>query len=333
MASTAQPLLEHSKRSFLSFLSLFSWSNLSRCQILERFALSLYPTTVLFIHFVRWLQPTPHPDTSSSGSGSGSGNGEVTVELWNTFLSYLKDPSNALNVYGMEYGWMWVSLVLLVNYLAMRRFETRLSRSAYTALNGDTASSAGAGADASAGADLSGDGDGAGASADDSGKALLIRFALATVYWLFITHVFFAPFNPLWPTGFKPSGHVFLISHGSLVLWYEVLIPFSASGRSHSLSTQPRRPGLIIAGVGAAAAAAAALVVGLFWFMLIFTNLYFHTFLECVMGLIAGYALGLPMYRFRMLYKKPGFGHDGRNGEDSEGESLAAFEQSSYSSV
>lgn len=238
----------------------------------------------------------------------------VTAVSWHTFLAYFKDPSNALNVYGMEYGWLWVSVVLLFNQLLVRRFNTASTGLVYTAL--------------SAGAEGILSGERTGISAN--GTRLLIRFALATTYWFVITQLFFASSNPLWPSQFNPSGHVFLITHGSLILWYEVFLP---SSLGLTIIPEPRRTLFQRLGLVGAVVPAVA-VLGLFWFMLIFTNLYFHTFLECAMGLVAGYAFSFPLYTMRTLYK-PDFEHDLDrigNGDDSEGESLAAFEQSSYSS-
>lgn len=72
-----------------------------------------------------------------------------------------------------------------------------------------------------------------------------------------------------WVGGHDPSGHVFLLVHSSLFMFFE-FIPFRAGVNQIS---QWFVMGLI----------------GLWWFMLLMTNVYFHSITEKVVGLLFGY--------------------------------------------
>ncbi|CAX42244.1 inositol phospholipid biosynthesis protein, putative [Candida dubliniensis CD36] len=98
-----------------------------------------------------------------------------------------------------------------------------------------------------------------------------------------------------WIGGHDPSGHVFLMIHSSLYLFNEMINYWpNWSYIKHNISqlltsTRPltindrllllwNTPQLIIIGL-----------IGLWWFMLLMTNIYFHSSLEKLVGLIFGY--------------------------------------------
>lgn len=82
--------------------------------------------------------------------------------------------------------------------------------------------------------------------------------------------------------GHDLSGHVFLLTHASLFLIYEVLLPVFVTG-SDSRTTAPTR-------------AAGAVVVG-WWWMLLMTAAYFHTPKEKFTGLVTGLVSWLCVYK------------------------------------
>lgn len=75
-----------------------------------------------------------------------------------------------------------------------------------------------------------------------------------------------------WAEGYDPSGHLFVVSQSSLLLWYEVIGPISRHKQRFS-----------------ALAISTALFMSVLWWMLVMTNLYFHSFAESIAGLAAGY--------------------------------------------
>lgn len=90
-----------------------------------------------------------------------------------------------------------------------------------------------------------------------------------------------------WEGGSDPSGHMFIIAHGSLYLWFEIFLPAMESPH-----TNPgKRVGLLGKLTGF------TLVV--FWWMLLMTNIYdFHSFTERLAGLVWGYIEVLAVYIF-----------------------------------
>lgn len=86
-----------------------------------------------------------------------------------------------------------------------------------------------------------------------------------------------------WSGGLDPSGHMFLLAHGSLILWFEILLP--ALNSRHQ--TQRLSP-LSKATIG---------LLGIFWWMFFVTNIYyFHSFFERLTGLIWGYVSVVLVY-------------------------------------
>lgn len=114
-----------------------------------------------------------------------------------------------------------------------------------------------------------------------------------------------------WEGGHDPSGHVFLMVHLSLYLFFEMMqfidgdvltkwksfySKFKAKPSISSLGlfvlNHPYLPALWL--------------VGLWWFMLLMTNIYFHTILEKLVGLGFGYLISLVYLvpRWRVKEKK-----------------------------
>lgn len=102
-----------------------------------------------------------------------------------------------------------------------------------------------------------------------------------------------------WAGGVDPSGHMFLLAHGSLYLWFEIMLPAfnsrqasttssSASSTKHNNTNKPRLSTL---------AKATAALLFIFWWMMLMTNMYyFHSFLERLSGLIWGYVEAVVVY-------------------------------------
>lgn len=174
--------------------------------------------------------------------------------------SYFSQKHNIFNVVFVKYGWLWTTLVFLVHLS-----RVRASRS----------------------------------------KALL-RWGIATVWWILITQWCFGPpimdraflvtggacktlnddlansrtgmTTPVrimtgatckiqggkWSGGHDLSGHVFLLTHASLFLWSE-LLPFLKAGLWGGFENS-----------------AVYFILGMWWWMLLMTGIYFHTWIEKV---------------------------------------------------
>jgi len=180
--------------------------------------------------------------------------------------SYFSHKRNLVNVVFVKYGWFWTTAVFLLHM-------SRLSSS--------------------------------------SKPKALLRWALATVWWISVTQWFFGP--PLmdrtflitggacevlnkanadpndagmskgemlltsaacklqggrWTGGHDLSGHVFLLTHASLFLWSEVL------------------PVLSTGFWGGVESGAVWGLLGMWWWMLLMTGVYFHTWTEKITGLV-----------------------------------------------
>jgi len=180
--------------------------------------------------------------------------------------SYFSHKRNLVNVVFVKYGWFWTTAVFLV-HMSRLRFSSKP-------------------------------------------KALL-RWMLATVWWISVTQWFFGP--PLmdrtflitggacevlnkanadpndagmskgemlltsaacklqggrWTGGHDLSGHVFLLTHASLFLWSEVL-PVLSTGFWGGVET-----------------GAVWGLLGMWWWMLLMTGVYFHTWTEKITGLV-----------------------------------------------
>ncbi|RPA86815.1 hypothetical protein BJ508DRAFT_410993 [Ascobolus immersus RN42] len=184
--------------------------------------------------------------------------------------NYFSKKSNLFNVYFVKYGWLWTTLVF---GLHAARLKPSLQLQA------------------------------------------IVRYGLATTFWIAITQWFFGPpimdrgftftggycelvaadrenvgsraeyimasaacrsANGQWKGGHDLSGHVFLLCHASLFLASEIW-PVVAKkvryGGSFDITTK-----------------AVLSLVGLWWWMLLMTSIYFHTTLEKVSGIVVAYA-------------------------------------------
>lgn len=99
-----------------------------------------------------------------------------------------------------------------------------------------------------------------------------------------------------WVGGHDPSGHVFLLIHSSLYLFFEIsqfwpgwpLVISDMKKLSHDLKLGRftlhhyimKNPSILV-----------IWLIGLWWFMLLMTNIYFHSILEKLVGLLFGYAI------------------------------------------
>lgn len=110
-----------------------------------------------------------------------------------------------------------------------------------------------------------------------------------------------------WEGGHDPSGHVFLLTHLSLYLFHEVL-PFWNLRRAQEAVADFRALRLLAVQlllnlphvvVGP--------LIGLWWFMLLMTNIYFHSVGEKFVGLMFGFvAVAVVYYAPRWLQSEKG---------------------------
>jgi len=117
--------------------------------------------------------------------------------------------------------------------------------------------------------------------------------------------------NGTWKGGHDPSGHVFLMVHSSLYLFFETVPYWQSFGQlCNSLKVYYHKfqvskqlgdligllmtmPQLFVAGL-----------IGLWWFMLLMTNIYFHSLGEKFVGLIFGYVGVVVLYYLPRLKKQ-----------------------------
>lgn len=107
-----------------------------------------------------------------------------------------------------------------------------------------------------------------------------------------------------WTGGHDPSGHVFLMIHSSIYLFWEIapywqswnhlvanvrsltnLLKLSHSRVSNVKTFVLQNPHILVIPL-----------IGLWWFMLLMTNLYFHSIAEKLVGLAFGYAINICIY-------------------------------------
>jgi hypothetical protein len=194
--------------------------------------------------------------------------------------SYFSQKGNLFNIVFVKYGWFWTSVAFLVHLTRLR--------------------------------------------VSSKSKAAL-RWVVATICWVIVTQWCFGP--PLmdrafvasggaceilaqpgaekmgtgklvltsaacklaggqWKGGYDLSGHVFLLTHASLFLWAE-LLPFLKLGQLGSMEN-----GVVFA------------TLAMWWWMLLMTGIYFHTWVEKVK--IPQVSLVETMLTFEL---DPGMGH------------------------
>ncbi|CUS12864.1 unnamed protein product [Tuber aestivum] len=211
--------------------------------------------------------------------------------------SHFSRKRNPFNVFFVKYGWLWTTLVFLIHASRLR----------------------------------------------SSSKArALLRYAVATIWWVLVTRWFFGPPimdqlflatrgkcqpadpDPMhaeeevgtaqmiftsaackvaggkWSGGHDLSGHVFLLTHASLFLWSELLPTLIHSGtagrESAGVSWSEIFPILIRSAAARRENAGGLALLVLWWWMLLMTGVYFHTWLEKATGWIAGIAQWAVLY-------------------------------------
>ncbi|KAL6451717.1 fit1 Acyl-coenzyme A diphosphatase fit1 [Candida maltosa Xu316] len=102
-----------------------------------------------------------------------------------------------------------------------------------------------------------------------------------------------------WIGGHDPSGHVFLMIHSSLYLFFETSSSFPSltvlkQNFNHFKRTTTLKEKLNV--VWNTPQVLVGLLLALWWFMLLMTNIYFHSILEKFAGLLFGYIGVLIMY-------------------------------------
>ncbi|GAO48351.1 hypothetical protein SAICODRAFT_60761 [Saitoella complicata NRRL Y-17804] len=91
-----------------------------------------------------------------------------------------------------------------------------------------------------------------------------------------------------WSGGYDLSGHVFILVHSSLFLWYE-LYPILADGGEAATH---------------AATKTVLSVLVLWWWMLLITAAFFHTWNEKITGLLAGFVEWAIVYFFAVRHPR-----------------------------
>lgn len=91
-----------------------------------------------------------------------------------------------------------------------------------------------------------------------------------------------------WQGGHDPSGHVFLLTHLSLYLFLE-MAPYWNNARIREAWALFRRSRLVPRLVTDFPHILVVSLVALWWFMLLMTNIYFHSLAEKAVGLAFGY--------------------------------------------
>lgn len=103
-------------------------------------------------------------------------------------------------------------------------------------------------------------------------------------------------FKGSWSGGYDPSGHVFLMIHSSIYLYFETSAWFSWTDLRnvvpqikqslHDRGYFETHKWLVLRGI---AQFLLVTLVSLWWFMLLMTNVYFHSIVEKLSGLVFGY--------------------------------------------
>lgn len=285
-----------------------------RLAIPDLVVLSFYPLIILLAHLVRVLGLVPEYAEGPASS----------------VLAFLTNKSNPLNVYVMELGWLWVSVLFGLHFwlTTWMSFKLAGSGSSHAGLQQQQ---------------------------QHWQRAAALRYAAATGLWCVVTQTWLggAPIldrlfvwtggrcelargagfgssvdsagaggvtlrsvcgpDGTW-VGFNASGHVFLATLGGCFLWFEVVYPVitgscsscsscsapygtfdsadadADAGCQDALPVPWPRYGLY------AVKAAAVLVMLLDWLMLVSTNLFFHSFGEALAGLAFAYSTVLAVY-------------------------------------
>ena len=274
----------------------------------ELIILSLYHLTTLISHILHALVSL----VSSSSSVAASAPSEPTTK---TVLGgtggFFGNKHNVLNTVFVKEGWFWVSLLALVQLWTLCR---PLVTKAATTNNDDDNTSDSAITETHRTAWTCKD-----VFYKSEPLRFLVRYAIVSLWFIFFTQWFFGlpimdrvfvltggscidksqtlaseiafqnvsskqckAMGGSWDQGYDPSGHLFLISQASLFLWYEILGPCIRSKQVFWL------------------ARVTVVFMTVFWWMMVITNIYFHSFLESFAGLAAGYlAIAMVYHIFR----------------------------------
>lgn len=112
-----------------------------------------------------------------------------------------------------------------------------------------------------------------------------------------------------WQGGHDPSGHVFLLTHSSIYLFFEMRqlgISYGLENlkgminRLTASKTWKQKFGVLGTHILANPSLLVMALISLWWYMLLMTNIYFHSILEKLVGLLCGYCISvlylLPRY-------------------------------------
>ncbi|ORY04426.1 hypothetical protein K493DRAFT_253502 [Basidiobolus meristosporus CBS 931.73] len=189
--------------------------------------------------------------------------------------SYFSDKRNLFNTAFVKYGWGWTSILYLPFVtIAFARLDIKKA------------------------------------------APFWFRWLLATLYWYFITQNFVGPSitdrfftwsggacsiddvhdsftckvnGGKWSGGHDMSGHCMLLIHASLFLWEELRIGWFNTRLNTRIKEQLSSR---LLGIGLIA------LWFLWWWMLLMTNVYFHTIREKVSGVLFGYFYWIVSYGF-----------------------------------
>lgn len=186
------------------------------------------------------------------------------VSLSNPHPSYFGEKRNIFNVIFVRQGWFWTTIAFIAHATHVHKNNNTTNRQSLL-------------------------------------KQQILRYTLATVWWYaFSQWLFGLPImdrvfvitggtcegvadgtavtsaacrshGGKWVGGHDPSGHSFLLVHSSLFLWFEILPTL-------------RKPAEAVPG----AVKGVFALLGLWWWMLLMTSIYFHSFLEKIAGLTWG---------------------------------------------
>lgn len=92
-----------------------------------------------------------------------------------------------------------------------------------------------------------------------------------------------------WEGGHDPLGHVFLLVHSSLYLFHEIQTSWPGWLNLMARLRSSRARGGVVATVLDTPSLVVVWLLAMWWFMLLMTNMYFHSLAEKIMGLLAGY--------------------------------------------
>jgi hypothetical protein len=194
--------------------------------------------------------------------------------------SYFSNKRNLFNVIFVRQGWFWTTVAFLLYHLHYFLWSKHDQEKTVSSI-----------------------------------RQCLTRYAAATIWWIFFAQWLFGiplmdrvfmwtggvcdgaigydgdsknissslcrSYGGSWVGGYDPSGHAFLLTHSSLFLWFEILPELRSV-----VKPTPMVLKLVLG------------LITLWWWELLITSVYFHTFAEKVAGLAWGYIPVLVIYIF-----------------------------------